>query len=99
MTDTPPTTPLTFLAEKGIGILALLFALSYAFVRPAYENFYYPLGLQPEDVGLNQVVMISRVAAVFFFIYDLCCRTAPAGPFHLSRDAKPYEAANYHYSL
>jgi prolipoprotein diacylglyceryltransferase len=55
---------LDFLADRAMGILVLLFVVSYALIRPAYERFYEPMGLRPEDLGLNQIEMISSGAAI-----------------------------------
>jgi hypothetical protein len=35
---------LDFLADRAMGILVLLFVVSYALIRPAYERFYEPMG-------------------------------------------------------
>jgi hypothetical protein len=65
-----PTTSrvLTLMAEKSLGILGLFFALSYALSRPAYDSFYSALGLQPEDIGLTQVGMISHGATFLILL-------------------------------
>jgi len=59
--------PLRFILEKGLAILTVLVAISYAVIRPAYDEFYAPLGLAPEDIGLTQVGMISRGAAMIVY--------------------------------
>jgi hypothetical protein len=68
-----------FIAEKGLGLLTVIVALSYAVIRPTYEQFYAPLGLTPEDVGLTQVGMISRGASIFVWSF-----AATALPFLIS---------------
>ena len=54
-----------------IGILgpigAAAAAILYAVLRIAHSEFYSPLGLTPEDVGLSQTAIIARATVMFGF--------------------------------
>jgi hypothetical protein len=65
----PPWTP-TF----GGGLLrrlsipvGLLTALAYVLVRSCSELFYAPLGLSPEEIGLDQAALLGRAIGVLLF--------------------------------
>lgn len=48
-----------FLTHYVIPALAAASTLGYVIVRPAFDGFYGAMGLRPEDVGYDQVQMLS----------------------------------------
>ena len=65
-----PAVLVEFLKEAAVPLVALFAAAGYAMLRPAFDGFYYALGLRPEDVGLNEVQMLS-LGSVFRLFYGV----------------------------
>ena len=75
-TDAPPPataprpqgsvrTPTTLLATTKdiVGLAAAVGAVLFLVLSVLYDQFYGPLGLEPEDVGLTQAAIVARSAA------------------------------------
>jgi hypothetical protein len=59
----PPTPPFMVHAREVLEFSAALGVLLFVVLSVMYDEFYGPLGLEPEDVGLTQTVIVQRALA------------------------------------
>lgn len=51
-----------WLTKDLVSFLGVLALVMYGVTRPAYDSFYSELGMTPEDIGLNQALILFRMA-------------------------------------